>query len=71
MIRIEAVWLAVAPIDMRAGTDIAMARVVQVFGAAHPHHAYVFSNRRANPSTFHIPSQVCEGRVSLAPAVRA
>ena len=48
MIRVDAVWLAVAPIDMRAGTDTALARVVSVFGCAHPYHAYVFSNRRAN-----------------------
>ena len=25
-----------------------VARVVRVFGAAHPHHAYLFANRRAN-----------------------
>ena len=25
-----------------------MARVVEVFGAVHPHHAYCFTNRRAN-----------------------
>jgi len=48
MIRIDAVWLATAPMDMRAGTDTALARVVQVFGAAHPHTAYLFANRRAN-----------------------
>jgi transposase len=47
MIRIDAVWLATAPMDMRAGTDTALARVVQVFGAAHPHTAYLFANRRA------------------------
>lgn len=47
MIRIEAVWLAIEPLDMRAGTDTALARVVQVFGAARPHHAYLFANRRA------------------------
>ena len=34
MIRIDAVWLAVAPLDMRAGTESALARVVNVFGAA-------------------------------------
>lgn len=34
MIRIDAVWLATAPMDMRAGTDTALARVVAVFGAA-------------------------------------
>ncbi len=48
MIRVDAVWLAVDPLDMRAGTDSALARVVQVFGAAHPHTAYLFANRRAN-----------------------
>lgn len=48
MIRIDAVWLATAPMDMRAGTDTALARVVAVLGAARPHHAYCFANRRAN-----------------------
>jgi transposase len=47
MIRVDAVWLATEPIDMRAGTDTALARVVKVFGAARPHHAYVFANRRS------------------------
>ena len=36
MIRIDAVWLATEPMDMRAGTDTALARVVKVFGAAAP-----------------------------------
>jgi transposase len=48
MIRIDQIWLAVEPMDMRAGTETALARVVQVFGAAQPHHAYLFANRRAN-----------------------
>ena len=48
MIRIDAVWLAIEPMDMRAGTDTALARVVKVFGAAHPNQAYLFANRRAN-----------------------
>ena len=48
MIRVDTVWLAVEPLDMRAGTEAALARVVHVFGAAHPHHAYLFANRRAN-----------------------
>jgi len=48
VIRIEAVWLAGEPLDMRAGTESALARVVKVFGAAHPHHAYLFANKRAN-----------------------
>ncbi|MBB4868294.1 hypothetical protein HNP46_007219, partial [Pseudomonas nitritireducens] len=36
------------PMDMRGGTDTALARVVAVFGAAKPHCAYLFANRRAN-----------------------
>lgn len=48
MIRIDAAWLATTPLDMRAGTDTALARVIAVFGAAHPHHAYLFANKRAN-----------------------
>ena len=48
MIRVDAVWLACEPLDMRAGTETALARVVKVFGAARPHHAYLFANRRAN-----------------------
>ena len=48
MIRIEAIWLATEPLDMRAGAQSALARVVTVFGAARPHHAYCFANRRAN-----------------------
>jgi transposase len=48
MIRVEAVWLAVEPLDIRAGTETALARVVAVFGAARAHHAYLFANARAN-----------------------
>ena len=48
MIRIDAVWLGVEPLDMRSGTEAALAPVVNVFGAARPHHAYLFANRRAN-----------------------
>ena len=48
MIRIERIWLATEPLDMRAGTETALARVVQVFGAAQPHCAYLFTNKRAN-----------------------
>lgn len=48
MIRVEAIWLSVEPLDMRAGFDTALARVVAVFGAAKPHTAYVFANRRSD-----------------------
>jgi transposase len=48
MIRIEAIWLASEPVDMRSGCESILARVVAVFGAARPHHAYLFANARAN-----------------------
>lgn len=46
MIRIEAMWLAVEPVDLRCGAERLLARVVQVFGAAHSHHGYLFANAR-------------------------
>ncbi|TXI25388.1 MAG: IS66 family insertion sequence element accessory protein TnpB [Roseateles sp.] len=48
LIRVDTLWLAVEPLDMRAGTEVTLRRVVAVFGAARPHHAYLFANRRAN-----------------------
>jgi transposase len=48
MIRIDQIWLATEPMDMRAGPDTALARVVKQFGEAKPHHAYLFTNKRAN-----------------------
>ena len=48
MIRIDAVWFALEPLDMRAGVDTALARVVSVFGEARVHHAYLFMNKRSN-----------------------
>ena len=45
-IRIDAMWLAVDPVDMRAGADRLIARVVAVFGAAQAHHGYLFANAR-------------------------
>jgi len=48
VIRVDAVWLAVEPLDLRIGLESALARVVGVFGAAQPHHAYLFTNRRVN-----------------------
>jgi transposase len=48
VIRVDALWLSTTALDMRAGTETILARVVQVFGEARPHHAYLFANRRAN-----------------------
>ena len=47
MIRIDALWLAAEPMDMRAGTERLLASVVQVFGQAQAHHGYLFANARA------------------------
>ena len=47
MIRVDSLWLAVEPMDMRAGADRLLAHVVQVFGAARAHHGYLFANARA------------------------
>ena len=58
MIRIDAVWLAVEPLDMRAGTETALARVVRVFGAARAHHAYLFANRRGNRLKVLVPDGI-------------
>ncbi|QFZ81913.1 IS66 family insertion sequence element accessory protein TnpB [Variovorax paradoxus] len=46
MIRIDAMWLAADPIDMRVGAERLLARVVQVVGAAQAHHGYLFANAR-------------------------
>lgn len=46
MIRIDAMWLSVEPVDMRAGADRLLARVLEVFGSARAHHAYLFANSR-------------------------
>ncbi len=48
MIRIDRIWLATDPMDMRAGVDTCLARVITVFGEAQPHQAYIFLNKRAN-----------------------
>jgi transposase len=48
VIRIDAVWLAVEPIDMRAGAERLLASVVRVFGAAQAHHGYLFVNARSS-----------------------
>lgn len=47
MIRIDAVWLAIEPIDMRAGVERLLASVVHVFGAAQAYHGYLFANARS------------------------
>ena len=46
VIRVDALWLSVAPLDMRVGMDTLLAQVVRVFGEARPHQAYLFANRR-------------------------
>ena len=48
VIRSDAAWFAPAPLDMRAGVDTALLRVVSVFGESRVHYAYLFMNKRAN-----------------------
>lgn len=47
LLQVDALWLAIEPMDMRAGTERLLARVVQVFGSAQAHHGYLFANARA------------------------
>ena len=80
VIRIDAVWLSTVPLDMRAGTDTALARVVGVFGAAHPHTAYRMkvlvhdgigiwlAARRLHQGHFVWPQESAANRVSLSRA---
>ena len=49
MIRIDAMWLAAEPVDMRAGADRLLARVVQVFGAAQAHQGVQAAGTGAEP----------------------
>ncbi|QXG50309.1 IS66 family insertion sequence element accessory protein TnpB [Pseudomonas syringae] len=58
MIRVDSTWLATEPLDMRASTETALARVVAVFGPAKPHCAYMFANRRANRMKVLVPDGV-------------
>ena len=51
MICIEAMRLATEPIDMRAGTNRLLARVVQVLGTAQAHHGYLFETPAARASS--------------------
>lgn len=50
MIRIDVIWLATERMDVRAGTETALARVIAVFGAAKPHYA---SPRFGSPTQRH------------------
>ncbi|MBK6598862.1 MAG: IS66 family insertion sequence element accessory protein TnpB [Proteobacteria bacterium] len=60
------------PLDIRAGTDTVLARVVSVFGQARAHHAYLFANRRANRlklrmrSTNHVLARLSTSVLSVA-----
>ncbi|MCO8166752.1 transposase [Pseudomonas sp. 21LCFQ02] len=48
MIRIDMIWLATEPMDMRAGTETALARVIAVFGVW-------LAARRLNQGKFNWP----------------
>lgn len=57
VIQINEIWLSREPLDMRAGPDTALARVINRFGEARPNVAYVFANKRAN----RMKVLVCDG----------
>jgi transposase len=57
VIRVDEIWLSREPLDMRAGPDTALARVINRFGEARPHCAYVFANKRGN----RMKILVCDG----------
>ena len=76
MIRIDAVWLATIPLDLRAGTDSALARVVRVFGAAHHNlrstgpgaGGQVFGSSSAVPARNHLwPLWLCHSPLYAGP----
>lgn len=46
MIRIDALWLCVQPLDMRVGADRLLAAVVNTLGQAQAHQGYLFANAR-------------------------
>lgn len=48
MIQPEKIWLAIEPVDMRAGADTLLAHVIKEFGEAQAHHAFLFTNKRRN-----------------------
>ena len=48
MIRIDEIWLATQPMDMRAGMDTVMTQVLRAFGYIKPHCAYLFCNKRGH-----------------------
>ena len=57
MIRIDEIWLSREPLDMRAGPEKALSRVINRFGEARAHIAYVFANKRVN----RVKVLVCDG----------
>lgn len=44
----DSIWIATGPMDMHAGTETSLARMIAMFGAAQSHCAYLFPYRRAN-----------------------
>jgi len=44
----DSICLTSESMEIRAGTDTSLTRVMAVFGAAKPHFAYLFAYRRGN-----------------------
>lgn len=66
MIRIDAVWLATDPLDMRAGIDSALARVIKVL--VHDGIGFWLAARRLHQGHFVWPTQAPQGQLRLSTA---
>ena len=60
LIRVDSIWLATEPLDMRAGTETALARVIAVFGAAQPHCAYLDACARFEENSSRLRLGLCD-----------
>ena len=68
MIRIDFVWLAIEPMDIRAGIDSALARVVKVFGLVHEGSGIWLAARRLHQGHFVWPTLTAATQASLSRA---
>lgn len=69
MIRIDAIWVATEPMDMRAGTETALARVVAVFGAAASLlSTYMLLNDKHARCVIQLLTDIFADALKLAPA---
>ena len=68
MIRIDFVWLAIEPMDIRAGIDSALARVVKVFGLVYEGIVIWLAAKRLHQGHFVWPTLTAATQASLSRA---